>query len=152
MRRQTFILVFGALVLAVLTAVWLPGCKGKAGATASSDEISLDTLAAVLGEAEGTNPGIAELSRPPDKLVINYHLYLPEQKDVDAQIGTDLAPKIQKLYRTFKSIDKVTFTIETGIVGDPASLQPYRSLAMTRKIYEEIDWTNLLVQDLFKTR
>ncbi len=150
MRRKALVLAFGALVLAALVAVSLPACKGKAGATAGSEEISVSTVAAVLGAAEGTNPGISELSKTPDGLVINYHLYLPERKDADALIGTDLTPKIQRLYKTFKSIDRVTFTVETGVAADPASLQPYRSFAMTRRIYEETDWTNLLAQDLFK--
>jgi hypothetical protein len=148
MNRKAFFLFFGALALVVLATISIPACKGEA--PAKSEEISIDTLAAVLGKAEGANSGISELSKTPDGLVINYHLYLPEQKDFDALIGTDLAPKIQNLYKIFKSIDKVTFTVETGVVANPPSLEPYCSFDMTRRIYEQTNWTNLLARDLFK--
>ena len=150
MHKKVLSLVMGAFALAALAMISTPACKGKGGEMAQSEEISVDTLAAVLGKSQDANSGISELSKTPEGLVINYHLYLPEQKDFDALIGADLAPKIQKLYRTFKTIDRVTFNVETGVMADPPSLQPYCSFEMTRRIYEETNWTNLLARDLFK--
>jgi hypothetical protein len=149
-QRKKLLKAFGFITLALLAAIALSACKEKAEAPARSEVVSLATVSAVMGRASGANSGVSELTETNEGFTINYHLYLPEQKDFDALIGTDLAPKIQELYKTFKTIDKVTFTVETGVTANPPSLQPYCSFEMTRKIYNQTNWTNLLARDLFK--
>ena len=75
---------------------------------------------------------------------------ISDMKDFDVIIGSDLAPKIAALYKTFKSLDKATFTVETGDPSNPANVNPYCDFDMTRKIYQQLNWTNLLARDLFK--
>jgi hypothetical protein len=103
-----------------------------------------------MGRASGSASGVSELAKEGDTYVINYHLMIHDMKDFDVVIGTDLAPKIEALYKTFKSMDKVTFTVETGDPSNPANVNPYCDFDMTRKVYQQLNWTNLLARDLFK--
>ena len=144
--NKNSLFVYGFLALAALAAVLTPACKAKAPA----EDINLDSVIAVMGKASGSSSGISELAKEGDSYVINYHLMIADMKDFDVVIGKDLAPKIESLYKTFKTIDKVTFTVETGDPSNPASVNPYCDFDMTRKIYNQLNWTNLLARDLFK--
>ncbi len=143
--KSTFT-VYGFLALAALAAVLTPACKSKAPA----ESINLDSVIAVMGRASGSSSGVSELSMEGDKYVINYHIIISDMKDFDLIIGKDLAPKIEQLYKTYNSLDKVTFTVETGDPSNPANVKPYCEFDMTRKIYNQLTWTNLLARDLFK--
>jgi hypothetical protein len=144
--NKNSLFVYGLLALAALAAVLTSACTSKTPA----EDISLDSVIAVMGKASGSTSGISELAKAGDSYVINYHLMISDMKDFDVIIGRDLAPKIEQLYKTFKSIDKVTFTVETGDPSNPAALHPYCDFDMTRKIYQQLNWTNLLARDLFK--
>jgi hypothetical protein len=147
-KRNNTLFVYGLLALAVLAVSLMSSCKAKAPAPA--EEITIDAVAAVMGRASGSSSGVSEMSKTGDSTTINYHLMVPEKKDFDVLIGTDMAPKVEQLYKTFKTLDKVTFTVETGDISNPANMQPYCEFDMTRKIYEQLNWTNLLARDLFK--
>ncbi len=144
--NKNSVFVYGFLALAALAAVLTPACKSKAPA----ENINLDSVIGVMGKASGSSSGVSELAKEGDTYVINYHLMIADMKDFDVIIGQDLAPKIEQLYKTFKTIDKVTFTVETGDPSNPANLNPYCDFDMTRKIYQQLNWTNLLARDLFK--
>jgi hypothetical protein len=136
------------LAVAALAALVMSSCKAKTPAQA--EKLTLDSVVAVMDRASGSSSGVSEMTQEGDTYIINYHLMLPEKQDYDVLIGTDMAPKIAALYKTFKTLDKVTFTVETGDVSNPANMQPYCSFDMTRKVYEQLNWTNLLARDLFK--
>jgi hypothetical protein len=147
-KRKGSLYILGLLALAGLAAVMAPACKAKA--PASAENITLEAVVAVMGRASGSSSGVSELTKSGDSYTINYHLMLPSQNDFDTLIGSDLAPKIEQLYKTFKTLDNVTFTVETGDISNPANVQPYCSFDMTRRIYNQLNWTNLLARDLFK--
>jgi hypothetical protein len=144
--NKNSLFVYGLLALAALAAVLTSACTAKTPA----EDINLDSVIAVMGKASGSTSGVSELAKAGDSYIINYHLMISDMKDFDVIIGKDLAPKIEQLYKTLKSIDKVTFTVETGDPSNPAALQPYCDFDMTRKIYQQLNWTNLLARDLFK--
>jgi hypothetical protein len=150
MKKKRISLLLSLLFLAFLAAIFLPACKEKEGTPAQAEEITLQTVAAVLGTAEGQTSGIAELKKSDQGFVVSYHLYLPEAQDFDELVGKDLAPKIEKLYKTFKTIDNVTFDVETPDLAENGEWRQYCSFDMTRKIYNQLNWTNLLAADLFK--
>ncbi len=145
MNKHTLCL-YGALAVAALAAVLAPACKSKEPAA----EINLDSVINVMGKASGSTSGVSELAQQGDTYVINYHLFIADMKDFDVVVGQDLAPKIDKLYKAFPQLDKATFTVETGDPSNPANLKPYCDFDLTRKIYEQLNWTNLLARDLFK--
>ncbi len=150
MKDRRIALSLSLLFLAFLAAMLLPACKEKEGTSSPAEEISLQTFAAILGNAEPQTSGIAELEKTDQGLVVSYHLYLPEAQDFDELIGKDLAPKIEQLYKTFKTIDNVTFDVETPDVSGSGAWRSYCSFDMTRKVYNQLNWTNLLAADLFK--
>jgi hypothetical protein len=147
MKRLT---LFGVVAMIILTAAFFSACKGKTGAPAEAESLSLEAVTAVVGKAGAEISGASELTKTADGYEINYHLYLAEQQDFDGQIGADLAPKVEKLYKAFPSLDKVTFSVETPDPSNTAEWRLYCSFDMTRQIYKQLDWTNLLAQDLFK--
>ena len=138
--------VHGLLALAVLAVALTPACKSKAPA----QDITLDSVAAVMGRPSGSVSGVSELAKEGDTYIINYHLMIADMKDFDVVIGTDLAPKIAALYKAFPKLDKTTFTVETGDPSNPANVNPYCDFDMTRKVFGQLNWTNLLARDLFK--
>jgi hypothetical protein len=141
--------LFGAVALIITAAVFLSACKGKTGA-ADAGNLTLEDAQKAMGKAEAQTSGVHELSKTADGYEINYHLYLADPQEFDTKIGSDLAPKIEKLYRTHKALDKVTFSVETPDVANTSEWQPYCAFDMTRQIYKQLNWTNLLARDLFK--
>lgn len=150
MKRKSISLSMSILALAFLGAIFMPACKEKEGTSAQAEEITLQTFAEVLGNAETNTSGIAALEKTDHGLVVKYHLYLPEAQDFDELIGQDLAPKVEQLYKTFKTIDEVTFVVWTPDVAEIGEWRQYCSFEMTRKIYNQLNWTTLLASDLFK--
>jgi hypothetical protein len=147
--KRNSLYIGGLVALAVVAVLVVAACKAKTPA-AQAAKLSLEDVTAVMGTASGSSSGASEMTQQGDTYIINYHLMLPSKQDYDVLIGTDMAPKIQKLYQTYKALDKVTFTVETGDMSNPANMQPYCEFDMTRKIYEQLNWTNLLARDLFK--
>ncbi|MEW5900138.1 MAG: hypothetical protein AB1715_01605 [Acidobacteriota bacterium] len=150
MKKKSVSLSLTLLVMAFLSALLISACKEKEQTSTQAEEITLQTFATVLGKAEPQASGIDELRKEEQGLVVHYHLYLPEAQDFDELIGQDLAPKINQLYRAFKTIDKVTFEVETPDLAETGEYRPYCGFDMTRKIYNQLNWTNLLARDLFK--
>ncbi len=150
MKKKSVSFLLSFLVLAFLIAILMPACKEKEGTSPQAERITLETFAAVLGQAEAQTSGITELQKTDQGLVVTYHLYLSQPQDFDALIGSDLAPKVEQLYKTFTSIDKVKFAVETPDLAETGRWQPYCSFQMTRKIYNQLNWSNLLAHDLFK--
>ena len=142
--------LFGVVALIILTTISISACKGKTGTPTEAESISLEAVTAVMGKAGAEISGASELNKTADGYEINYHLYLAEQQDFDGQVGADLAPKVEKLYKTFPSLDNVTFSVETPDPANTAEWKPYCSFDMTREIYAQLNWTNLLARDLFK--
>ena len=61
-----------------------------------------------------------------------------------------MAPKIQALYRKFKSIDRVVFKVDVFERRDVIEWRNYCSFATTRRLIDETNWTSLLLKDFFK--
>ncbi len=143
--HRNSLFIYGLLALAALAVVLTPACKKE-----RRRSITLDIGHRRYGQTHRIVSGVSELAKEGDTYIINYHLMIADMKDFDTVIGTDLAPKIDALYKTFKSLDKATFTVETGDPSNPANVNPYCDFDMTRKIYQQLNWTNLLARDLFK--
>jgi len=134
----------------VLVAGSLMSACGKKAESPAAEKIDKEAVAAVMGAGGGMQSGVTDVGRTDGALQIKYHLYIPEQRDFDEMIGTDLTPKIQHLYKAFNTIDPVTIVVETSDAASPYASQPYCAIDLTRKIYEQTNWTTLLAKDLFK--
>jgi hypothetical protein len=150
--------ILGFLALIIWATFFMAACKGKEKAETpatentalQAEDISLDTISAVLGKPEAEKSGIFDLGKSENELQIVYHFYTPEAKDIDDDIGLDLAPKIQELYKKFKTIDRVAFAVYVFHAGLSAEWKPYCTFVMTRKVINETNWTDLLATEFFK--
>jgi hypothetical protein len=121
---------------------------GKPGVQAEA--INLTTVSEVLGKATAENSGVFDLTKGDTEYWLDYHFYTPEAKDIDDDIGMDLAPKIQALYKKYKTLDRIQFIIIVFHTGSSVEWTPYCSFVMTRKVINETDWAKLLAPNFFQ--
>jgi len=148
---------FGLLALVGATMIFISACKAKetteAGAAEKAepaDQITMPMVAAVLGKAEAEHSGVFDMTIGDNELWIVYHFYTPEIQDINDDIGTDMAPKIKELYKTFKTLDRVVFVVQVSHPDSPMEWKPYCAFVMTRKVIKETNWTDLLDRDFFQ--
>jgi hypothetical protein len=141
----------GGLVLLVASlGAFLAVCKGKTAeeagpAPAESQPVvfSLNAAKVVLGTAVDDQSGLMDLSQDEQGFTLAYRYYDTDLQNIDVDMAADLAPKIEKLYQDFKSLDHVVFQISVNS-ETPGEWKPYVSFAMNRKTADEIDWSGLL--------
>lgn len=114
-----------------------------------TEVLSLEKLIPIFGESTQTQSGIADLSQSQEELLISYNLYLVDMSNFDEEIGEDLAPKIQKFYGVFKTPERLAFRVYVPDSGEVPWKQ-YLFFAVTRKLVEQTDWTNLLATDFLR--
>jgi hypothetical protein len=158
LEAKKILRIFGLLTLVVSMAIFISACKGKEKTEAPSvekaavqpEEITMDTVSAVLGKAEAEKSGIFDLAKTDHELQVVYHFYTLEMKDIDDDIGVEMGPKIKDLYKKFKIIDRVVFAVQVSHPDTLSEWKPYCFFVMTRKVIRETNWTDLLDTDFFK--
>ncbi len=148
-QKAKYPAVLGLLALALFAGLSMSAC-GKKTEPAAAETINSETIASVMGAGGNMQSGVIDVGRTDAGLQIRYLLVIPEQKDFDEMFGIDLSPKIERLYKTFKTIDGVNIVVETANAANSYAPQPYCAVDITRKIYEQTNWTNLMAKDLFK--
>jgi hypothetical protein len=120
-----------------------PSRKGAAA------NLTLTMITPIFGQAEDNNPGAQAVFETPSGVTIVYYFRPSELTRFDQEIGPDLAPRIQKLYKEFSEIDRVVFDVYLP-EPEAKSWRPYVSFEITRKIVDETNWTDLLSEDFLK--
>lgn len=142
-----------SILLSLTMIAFLGACKGKAVEEAKPVDppqiVSLETLQPVLGEAKEDVPGVVDVTTGAEEVVINYRYYDADLLNIDNDMVTELAPKIQALYKNFKTLDRVVFRISIND-ATPGEWKPYSSFALTRKIVGEIQWSGILAEDFLR--
>jgi len=144
------------VVFAGLSTLFFPGaCKAKEEAMAEKvevelDEITLDTIKPIMGEAKDDMSGVIDLTKGENELIMAYRFYTTDTADLDSRIGLDLAPKLKTLYRQFKLLDRIFIGLNIPRAGAPGEWKPYVSFVVTRKIMNETDWAAVLEEDFLK--
>jgi hypothetical protein len=117
---------------------------------AATEILSVEKLIPIFGDTTGTHSGIFDLSQSQEELLISYNFYISEISEFDEEIGTDMAPKIQKFYEEFKTPDRVAFRVYVPGSGEEPWRQ-YVFFVVTRKLVEQTEWTNLLAIEFLRT-
>jgi hypothetical protein len=142
----------GRLILAVLACLLVAGavaCRaGKPAGPKTGEVLSFATLTPVFGYAKDRKSGLADFTQSDTEIVLSYHLYLADLTNADAEISSDLAPKIRRLYGHFLSVDRASFEISLPDLSSPHDWDPYVSFVLTRKIVMKTGWSDLLDTDL----
>jgi hypothetical protein len=155
--------LFVLLAMVLLVAASLTVCKGKNAETTETTEPAkqeetaeapdtMATLRTILGEAKEDYPGVEDIEQSGTELVI-YYRFIPQDADaLQEELGEDLAPKIKQIYETDKAADVLHFEVSIPFVDETGGTAYKRQLSfiMTRKIFDETDWTGLLARDFLK--
>ncbi|HUU52599.1 MAG TPA: hypothetical protein VMW92_06195 [Candidatus Heimdallarchaeota archaeon] len=150
---------FFCWTLVFLILVLFSACKSSEKAEAEgkvekeekgvTEIVSVKKLIPIFGEATGTQSGISDLSQTHEELLISYHLYIADMSNFDEEIGSDLAPKIQKFYEEFKTLYRLAFRVYVPRSGEEPWRQ-YIFFVVTRKLIEQTEWTNLLAVEFLQ--
>ncbi len=123
--------------------------KAEKTETEAMEVLSIQRLVPIFGQASAERSGISDVSQTQEQLLINYHFYISDLSQFDAELGIDLAPKIQKFYEEFKRPDRIAFDIYVPTSGEELWRQ-YASFFVTRKLIEETNWTEILTSDFLR--
>jgi hypothetical protein len=149
-RRTRFL---ASIVLSLTVAAFLGACKGKAveeaKPVAPAEVVSLETLKPILGEAKEDTSGVLDVTTGNGEVIISYRYYDADKQNIDNDMVTELAPKIQTLYKNLKMIDRAVFQVSVNS-ETPGEWKPYSNFALTRKIVGEIQWSGILAEDFIK--
>lgn len=142
----------GWALLAILAAALAVACQGKQGGTPPAkpafDEVTLDTVKSVLGTANDFASGVIDVTQGNGELIVAYRYYDADLGNYEADFASEMAPRLQALYKRFKSIDRIHFQITANSATAPELWEPFAEFAVDRKTIEEIHWTGFLVKYL----
>jgi hypothetical protein len=146
--------VLGVLVLALGSSCRRESAPpGKTESPSSREgtaaNLTLTMIAPIFGQAEGNNPGAHAVFETSSGVTIVYYFRPSELTRFDQEIGPDLAPKIQELYKEFSGLDRVVFDVYLPGPEDK-SWRSYVSFELTRRIVDETNWTDFLSEDFLK--
>ena len=71
-----------------------------------------------------------------------------DQDNYETDFASEIAPKLQALYKKYKNLDRVTFEIVTNDPDALSSWKPFSRFAMDRKTLEKLHWTWFVARDV----
>ena len=152
-KRTSVSLFLGmALILCAAVAPVL-ACQapktGQAVKTKVIDELTLPEMRTVLGTPKDDSSGISDFSQGDDGgILIAYHYYDVDLDNYETDFASEIAPKIQALYKKYKNLDRVTFEIVTNNPDGPPLWKPFSKFVMDRKTLEKLHWTWFVARDI----
>jgi len=138
------------LGLAVTTAVAAQAKQMSGPAKAKViGEISLDDVRTVLGTPRDDASGVSDFSLGNEgEVVIAYRYYDVDQDNYETDFASEIAPRVQMLYKKFKSLDRVHFEVLTTDPSAPGLWKPFSEFSMDRKTVEKLHWTWFVARDI----
>lgn len=153
MRRWTIV---GAGVAGLLAAALLAGPTAAPGQVKPEKEkiikeLSLQEMRSVLGTPRDDSSGVSDFSLgDKGEVLIAYHYYDVDQDNYETDLASEIGPKLQMLYRKFKSLDVVRVEIETNNPAPPPLWKPFSAFTMDRKTLEKLHWTWFVTRDILE--
>jgi len=148
MRRQ---MVLRGIVC-LLTAALAGGAAGREtnarGGRSADEPVSLESIKSVLGMAGDYASGVVDLTRDESEIVIAYRFYDPDGENYETDFATELAPRIQALYKKFPGLNRIRLQVIANDDHNPGLWKPFVQLSFDRKTIEEIRWTGFLARYL----
>ncbi len=113
------------------------------------DELTLPDMRAVLGTPTDDASGVSDFSQGDNgEVIIAYHYYDVDQDNYETDFASEMAPRIQVLYKKFKNLDRVRFEIVTNNPSAPPLWKPFSQFTMDRKTLEKLHWTWFVARDI----
>jgi hypothetical protein len=147
-----------SVVLGVLTFALILGLTmGSAAAVQAKQpaktktimEISLQDVQAVLGTPMDDASGVSDFSLGDNnEVVIAYRYYDVDLDNYETDFASEIAPKIQTMYKKFKNLDRIRFEIVTNDPTGYPQWKPFSQFSMDRKTLEKLHWTWFVSRDI----
>ena len=152
--RLMFLLRMLGLTL-VLALVVAPAVAGQAKPTTAPAkekviaELTIADMRSVLGTPGDDSSGVSDFSLGNDgEVIIAYRYYDVDEDNYETDFASEMAPKIQALYKRFKNLDRIRFEIVTNNPAAPPLWKPFSQFSMDRKSLEKLHWTWFVARDI----
>ncbi len=154
-------LSLGALLVVIfMLGAFSAACKAKdeekpaeaAAAPAAEQPDPIAKIKSILGEPQDDVPGAEAVELTGGVLGVNYRFIPKNEETFQEDLGEDLAKKVRQIFEQDKSIDTVNFVVDVPFV-DESGGQAFKNkltFSVTRKIFEETDWTAFFDRDFLK--
>jgi len=135
----------GILCLLAASAAALPAQKTQPPKSPGAVEpITLSDVRSVLGTANDFVSGVLDFSPGDDEVIISYRYYDADQDNYETDFANEIAPRIQALYKRFKTLDRVHFQVVANSDTEPVEWKPFTEFVTDRKTIEELHWTGFV--------
>ena len=114
----------------------------------AAETVTLEAVQSVLGKANEMASGVVDISQGRDELVIAYRYYDVDLENFESDFATETAPRVQALYKKFKTLDRVHFQVTANNASMTGEWRPFVEFVLDRKTVEEIHWTGFLARYL----
>lgn len=152
--RLAFLLRLLGLGL-LLALVVAPAVAGQAKPTTPPakekviTEITLADMRSALGTPGDDTSGVSDFSLgDKDEVIVAYRYYDVDEDNYETDFASEIAPRIQALYKRFKNLDRIRFEIITNNPSAPPLWKPFSQFSMDRKTLEKLHWTWFLARDI----
>lgn len=112
------------------------------------EPVTLDQIRAVLGTAMDDVSGVLDVTNGDGETIIAYRYYDVDQENYETDFASELAQKIQLLYRRFKTLDRIRLQVTANVSSEPGQWKPFAEFAVDRKTVTEIHWTGFMARYL----
>ncbi len=146
--------VMGISLLALMVVGFLAGCKGKTSEEVrrvdQQDVLTFNVLKPVLGEAREDASGVLDVTGDANELVVFYRYFDADLKNYDDDMVRELGPKIDAMFKKFKTLDRLVFQVTTNDPLVPGAWKRYANFTLNRKSVERVEWSRVMTTDFFK--
>jgi len=113
------------------------------------EELTLPELRSVLGTPRDDGSGVSDYSLGGQgEVIIAYRYYDIDLDNFETDFAAEIAPKLQTLYRRFKSLDRVRFEIVANEPSAAPPWKPFSAFTMDRATIEKLRWTWFVSRDV----
>jgi len=141
--RSRVLSAVGILCLIVASAAAVPAQKAQP-AKSPIEPITLNNVRSVLGTANDFVSGVTDFSQGNGEVIITYRYYDADLDNYETDFANETAPRIQALYKRFKSLDRVRFQVIAISDTEPGIWKPFAEFVTDRKTIEELHWTGFV--------
>jgi hypothetical protein len=141
------------LIAAVLVA--LPAAAAQTRQTTEPvkpkaiQTVTLEDVRSVLGTPRDDSSGVSDFSEGGGgELIIAYHYYDVDEDNYETDFSSEIAPRVQHLYRRFKNLDRIRFQVITNDPSASPMWKPFSEFSMDRKTIEKLHWTWFVARDI----
>jgi hypothetical protein len=117
--------------------------------TKTMGALSLADVRIVLGTPMDEASGVSDFTLGDSgEVVIAYRYYDVDLDNYETDFASEIAPRIQALYKKFKNLDLVRFEIVTNDPTGYPQWKPFSRFSMDRKTLDKLHWTWFVARDI----